>query len=116
MIQRFSDRPEFGDEQLIMVGPLLPHKISKGYDGPPPSVLSSINGIKIKNMKHLVQVLRDLKDDQVKIEFAELNAPYLVFNRKDIEEAMDDILLDNGIPRQGSKELLREWNKRPDDE
>ena len=82
------------------------------YTGPAANVLSKINGIEIKNMRHMVQVLRDCKDEQIKFEFAERNASYLVFDRAEVEEAMEDILLDNAIPRQGSKELLREWNKR----
>ena len=113
---RKNDVPAFEGEQLIMfpVG-LLPHRISKGYDGPYANVLAKINGTKIENLKHMVQVLRDMKEDQVKFEFAEKDAPYLVFNRKEIVEAMDDILVDNAIAKQGSTELLREWNKQDDD-
>lgn len=113
LITRSEDEPAFDGEQLVMVAiPLLPHRISKGYRGPSLSVLAKINGIPIKNMKHMVQVLRDAKEEQIKFEFAEKDATYLVFNRKQIEEAMEDILIDNAIVRQGSKELLMEWNKR----
>lgn len=113
LISRSNDSPAFDGEQLVMVAiPLLPHRISKGYSGPSANVLSKINGIEIKNMKHLVQVLRDCKDEQIKFEFAERNATYLVFDRAAVEKAMEDILIDNAIARQGSKELLREWNKR----
>lgn len=116
LIARGNDSPAFEGEQLIMVAvPLLPHRISKGYSGPSANVLSKINGIEIKNMKHMVQVLRDCKDEQIKFEFAERNANYLVFNRAEVEKAMDDILIDNAIPRQGSKELLREWNKEDEE-
>ena len=116
LIMRSNDSPAFEGEQLIMVAvPLLPHRISKGYSGPSANVLAKINGIKIKNMKHMVQVLRDCKDEQIKFEFAERNATYLVFDRAEVEKAMEDILIDNAIARQGSKELLREWNKRDED-
>ena len=115
LVTRSADEPEFEGEQLVMVAiPLLPHRISKGYQGPSLSVLAKINGIAIKNMKHMVQVLRDSKEEQLKIEFAEKDSTYLVFNRKQIEEAMEDILIDNAIARQGSKELLREWSQRGD--
>ena len=63
----------------------------------------------------MVQILRDTEEKQVKFEFAEKNASYLVFDRKELEEAMEDILIDNGIARQGSKKLLKEWNKESDD-
>ena len=113
---RKNDPAEFEGEQLIMVAvPLLPHPISKGYKGPYANVLDTINGEKIKNLEHMVQVLRDTEEEQVKFEFKEKNASYLVFNRSELEEAMEDILVDNGIARQGSKELLREWNKKTDD-
>ena len=113
---RKNDVPEFEGEQLIMVAvPLLPHRISKGYQGPFANVLAKINGIKIKNLNHMVQVLRDMNEEQVKFEFAEKNAPYLVFNRTEVDEAMEDIMIDNAIARQGSKELLREWRKEATD-
>ena len=113
---RKNDVPAFEGEQLIMVAvPLLPHRISKGYKGPYSNVLARINGTKIKNLKHMVHVLRDMKEDQVKFEFAEKNASYLVFNRQEVIDAMEDIMIDNAIARQGSKELLREWNKEAPD-
>ena len=116
LFTRKGDNPAFEGEQLIMVAvPLLPHKISKGYEGPYANVLDKINGTKIKNLKHMVQVLRDSTEKQIKFEFKEKVANYLVFDRKEIEEAMEDILIDNAIARQGSKALLREWNKDSDE-
>ena len=116
LMTRKGDTLKFEGEQLIMAAvPLLPHPISKGYSGPYANVLAKINGEKVKNLKHMVQILRDTEEKQVKFEFAEKNASYLVFDRKELEEAMEDILIDNGIARQGSKKLLKEWNKESDD-
>ena len=116
LMTRKGDTLKFESEQLIMAAvPLLPHPISKGYSGPYANVLAKINGEKVKNLKHMVQILRDTEEKQVKFEFAEKNASYLVFDRKELEKAMEDILIDNGIARQGSKKLLKEWNKESDD-
>lgn len=35
---------------------------------------------------------------------------FLVFDRQQLVDATEDILLNNGVPRQGTKELLEVWN------
>ena len=61
---RRGDQPAFPGEELVLVSsPFFPHKLSKGYDNPISRVVETINGLKIKNLAHLVAVLRDAKEE-----------------------------------------------------
>jgi len=114
LVTRGIDPPAFPGEELVVVpSPLLPHKTGKGYSSPAGGVVKSINGVTIRNLRHLVEVLRDVRDDFITVEFARRGQETLVFPRKELEAATDEILTDNGIRSQGSPELMAVWNARP---
>jgi len=114
LITRRSEQPSFPGEELVFVSaPFLPHKLSKGYGTPALKVVESVNGIKIRNLAHLVTVLRDAKDEFVVIEYATKTAETMIFPRKETIAATDEILSDNGIRAQGSPELMTLWNTKP---
>jgi len=95
---------------VIVSSPLFPHKLSKGYGNPVGSVVYSVNGVRIHDLKQLVAVLRDLKDDYVNFEMAgTYSGETLVFPRKDMVASTEDILTDNGVRAQASAELLDIW-------
>jgi len=110
---RRYDKPALpGEEMVVVASPMFSHRITKGYDDPNTSVLSEVNGIAIKNLNHLVEVLRDLKDPQVIFKFAKAaNQPRetLVFNRAEIMSATEEILNDNGIRFQYSEDIRPIW-------
>jgi len=111
LIRRMGDKPAFEGERLVVVSsPFFPHKVSEGYGNPMAEVVKSINGIPIKNLAHLVQVLRDCKREFVTIDFDNRFGETLVFRRADIGSATDDILTDNGIRSQGSPDVMEIWN------
>ena len=113
LMSRFLDPPSFpGEEVVVVSSPLLPHKLATGYSSPAGRIVSSVNHLPIKNLRHLVQVLRDARDEYVVIEFAGEGGEDLVFARKEILDATEDILTDNGIRAQGSQDTLAIWNKR----
>jgi hypothetical protein len=87
--------------------------IAQGYGDPFGSVVASVDGIKIKNLRHLVEVLRDGRGEFVKIRFFGDYSEVLVFRRKAIEEATAELMSENGIPRRGSAEIMAVWNARP---
>ncbi|HYC71998.1 MAG TPA: trypsin-like peptidase domain-containing protein [Opitutaceae bacterium] len=110
---RRGDPPAFDGEELVIVSsPFFPHRLSKGYDNPISRVVKTINGTKIKNLRHLVEVLRDLKDEFVTVEFVGRGAESVVFVRKEMVAATEDILNDNGVRSQGSPELMEVWEKK----
>ncbi len=113
MVSRFDDKPAFPGEELVVVpSPLFPHKLSQGYSNPFCEVVKAVNGIPIKNLNHLVEVLRDARGEFITIEFNNRAGETLVFPRTAMLAATDDILTDNGIRSQGSPDTLAVWNAR----
>jgi S1-C subfamily serine protease len=113
LLQRVGDKQSFEGERLVVVSsPFFPHKVSKGYSNPLSEVVKTINGVPIKNLEHLVHVLRDCKDPFITIEFDSRRAETLVFSRAEMLAATDDILTDNGVRSQGSPDLMAIWNAR----
>jgi S1-C subfamily serine protease len=115
LITRVGDKPAFDGERLVVVtSPFLPHKLDKGYANPAGQVVKTVNAHPIKNLAHLVEVLRDLKDEFVTFEFnARTSGETLVFPRADLIAATSDILTDNGIRSQGSPDILKIWEAKP---
>ena len=73
-------------------------------------MVQSINGKPVKSLRQFVALLRDLKDDLVVIKFDQRYGENMVLPRKDILAATDEILTDNGIRSQGSKDMMDVWN------
>lgn len=115
LITRRYDKPAFEGEELVVVSsPMFPHRITKGYDDPGGSVLEEVNGIRVKNLRHLVELLRDAREPQVVFKFASngyLRQETLVFNRRDLIAATEQVLDDNGIRYQYSDGIRELWRK-----
>ena len=110
---RRADRPAFDGEELVVISsPFFPHKLSKNYSSPASRVVKSVNGTAIKNLKHLVATLRDSTDEFVVFEFSGRANETLVFPRKDMVAATEEILTDNGVRAQGSADTLAIWNAK----
>jgi S1-C subfamily serine protease len=101
-------------ELVVVSSPFFPDPLSRGYGNHGASVVSAVNGVKIKSLRHLVETLRDLKDDFVVIDFDHVGADALVFPRAEMVAATEHILADNGVRAQASDELLKVWNARRD--
>jgi len=108
---RRADRPDFEGEALVVVSsPFFPHKLSIGYSQAQSGVVEKVNGVAIKNLEHLVATLRDATEDFIVLEFAGRRHETLVFPRKDMVAATEEILTDNGVRAQGSPDTLAVWN------
>lgn len=116
LITRRYDKPAFEGEELVVVSsPMFPHRITKGYDDPGGSVLEEVNGTKVRNLRHLVELLRDGREPQVVFKFASngyLRQETLVFNRRDLIAATEQVLDDNGIRYQYSEGVQKLWRRR----
>jgi S1-C subfamily serine protease len=111
LITRMGDQPAFEGEELVVVAsPLFPDRLSRGYANPFGEIVESINGIHIKNLKHLVQVLRDSRDKYICVEFYGRNTQIMVFPREEMVADTDSILMDNDIRSQGSPDVMSVWN------
>ena len=113
LVTRRYDKPAFESEELVVVAsPLFPHRITKGYDDPNRAVLSEVNGVPVKNLRHLVEILRDNRDEQLSFKFASsgiLTHETMVFNRADLMDATGKILEENGIRYPYSPDLRTVW-------
>jgi S1-C subfamily serine protease len=113
MIKRAMDKQAFPDERLVVVSsPYFPHKLAQGYSSAFSEVVKSINGVAIKNLGHLVEVLRDDKDPMITLEFDSREGETLVFPRAEMEAATEEILTDNGVRSQGSPDTMAIWNAK----
>jgi S1-C subfamily serine protease len=114
LLTRRSEKPAFAGEQLVIVpSPFFPHKLSKGYGNPATRVVETVNGIRIKNLLHLVRVLRDATDPFIVIKFAGKSQETVVFPRQESRAATNEILSDNDVRDQGSPDTLAVWNAKP---
>lgn len=114
LVTRRFDRIQFPGEELVVVTRrMFDHKIAKGYDDPAGRVVQEVNGIKVRNLVHLVEVIRDNRDPYLKFCFADEGSEILVFDRQEINRVTEEILEDNGIAptRRGSEEIIKVWNR-----
>jgi hypothetical protein len=75
-------------------------------------VVKTINGVTIRNLAHLVEVLRDSKDEFIVIDFENRGGETLVFRRADMNAATEEILTDNDLRSRGSPDTLAVWNTK----
>jgi S1-C subfamily serine protease len=114
LITRALDAPDADTEELVVISsPFFPHKLANGYSNPAGSVVYSVNGTRVRSLKHLVALLRDLKDPFVTIEFDQKGNEALVFSRTAMLAATDEILTDNGVRAQGSPNMMAVWQEKP---
>lgn len=105
LLKRLYAAPEDPDEQLVLVATrMFPHPISKGYDNRPLGVIDQMNGVEVKNLRHLAELLRDSTDEFVRLETADRNES-LVFRREELANSTEQILTDEGIRYQASESL-----------
>ncbi len=101
------------EELVIVASPFFPHPLTAGYDNPAGNIVGRVNGTPVRSLRHLVTVLRDLKDEFVTFEFEQSDREAIVFARKDLVDATEAILADNGIRAQASTDLLEIWHGKP---
>ena len=116
LLTRRFDKPAFPGEELVVISsPLFPHRIINGYDDPNNAVVTEINGIPVKNLSHLVEIVRDLKAAQMTFKFARsglFTHESMVFNRDELMTATGKILEENGIRYPFSPDLLGVWETK----
>jgi S1-C subfamily serine protease len=114
LVTRFGQRPAFEGERLVVVvHPMFTHPIARGYSNPFMRVVDSVNGTKVKNLRHLVELLRDLDAEFVEFRFAGVRGvETIVFRRTEALAATEEVLSDNGIRRECSDDLAPVWRAK----
>jgi len=114
LITRISDQPAFPGEGLVVIAsPFFPNKLDEGYGDPRLQVVKKVNGIPVKNLNHLVEILRDARDEFITIECDSRFSETMIFPRAQMLAATDAILTDNGVHSQGSPDTLAIWDAKP---
>ena len=115
ILTRATDRGRFPGEELVAVTtPMFRHRVSRGYEDPIGQVVASVDGVAIRNLRHLVEVLRDARDEFVTFRFAESEVETLVFRRKELEAATAEVMSENDIPRRGTPDAMAAWKSKPE--
>ena len=110
ILPRLLDQSSFAGEEIVALTHLLPHKTSKGYSLPAFSAVSRVNGTQVRNLAHLVELLRDAAGEFLVVELTGPTEP-LVFRRAEVLQATEEILADEGIRKQYSDDLENVWHK-----
>jgi S1-C subfamily serine protease len=115
MVRRY-DRPAFAGEELVVVcGPMFPHRITRGYDDPDASVVTEVNGIAVRNLQHMVDILRDSDAPHVAFRLVrrrDRGPQTIIFDRQEIRSTTEEILNDNGIRYLYSRDIRPVWERR----
>jgi len=97
-------------EQLVVIpSPPFSHPSMKGYSPMYSSVVKRVNGIPIRSLRHLVEILRDTKEPYLKFEFGEIGSETIVLDRSEVENMTEEILVENNIRRQYSEDMETIW-------
>ncbi len=113
LLKRMLDQRSFPGEGLVVVSsPFFPHRVGQGYSNPMGLVVHKISGVRVKNLTHAVELLRDHTGEFVTVEFEGLFRETLVFAHKEVLAATEAILTDNGVRSQGSPDTLAVWNAK----
>lgn len=112
LVSRLADRPAFeGEELVIVASPMFSHRLTKGYSQPTMNVVETLNGIRVRSLRHLAELLRYTTSEYIEFKFAGQGVETLVFRRQEIADATEQILSDNGIRKRASDDLADVWDK-----
>ena len=114
LVTRVGDEPSASREDLVVVSaPFFPHRLVSGYDNRFGAVVYSINDTPVRSLRHMVEVLRDMKDELVVIRFDQRSGESIVLPHQQVLESTEEILKDNGIRFQASNDLMGVWMAKP---
>ncbi len=77
------------EEPIVVTSTIFPNKVNRGYRTDV-FILTKVNGIKIKNFKHFVSVLDNIKDEFTVFDFLEKRK--IILNTKDSKDSLQTVL------------------------
>ena len=115
MINRRGDEVAFpGEEQVVVTAPMMTHKVTQGYDEHFGQLIKDVDGVPVRNLLHLVELLRDARGEFVTLRFhGAVGAETMVFRRKELDESTAELMADNGIPKRGTEDAMAVWDRKP---
>ncbi len=113
LVTRMAEEKSSARQDLVVVSaPFFPHRLTSGYDNRFGAVVYAINDIPVRSLEHMVEILRDMKEELVVIKFDQRAGESIVLPHKQVLAATNDILNDNGIRFQASNDLLELWTQK----
>ncbi|CAM6127525.1 unnamed protein product [Calypogeia fissa] len=95
---------ESEDEQLVVVSQVLASDVNIGYEDIEATQVLTFNGVKIRNLKQLVQLADSCTEKYIQIELD--NQMLVVIDTENARAGMPQILRDHCIPADRSEDLL----------
>lgn len=83
---------------IVMLSRVLPHQVNRGFQYLGGRIIQEVNGKPIKSMKHLVEILNDLKQEKITLSFYPDGVP-LVLDPKTLKVIDSEIRQIYGIPK-----------------
>ena len=113
LLTRVADEPSNEREDLAVVSsPFFPHRLVSGYDSRFGAVVQSVNGTSVKSLRHLVEILKNMKDELVVLKFDQRIGESVVLPHAAVMASTESILADNGIRFQSSSDLMDVLTKK----
>ncbi len=91
---------------------MLNHRRTKGYGTIPFGVITHVNDVAVKNLRQLVELLRDNQEEFITYTVGGLYET-IVFRRDEMQGTTEDVMDESGIRYQYSKDLAEVWEKGP---
>ncbi|KAF8822254.1 trypsin domain-containing protein [Cardiosporidium cionae] len=95
---------EFEDEQIVVIGHILAHEITVGYEDFSHYCIREFNGQKIRNLRHLASLIENSTDDFWRFDID--CDMVIILNAEASRSSISDILKQNMIPAAKSDSLF----------
>lgn len=104
----------FKGEEIVILSQVLASEVNIGYEDMGSQQVLKLNGIQIKNIRHLAHLIDSCKDKYLVFEFEDNFLA--VLERESAVSASSSILKDYGIPCERSSDLLEPYIDSDDDQ
>jgi len=105
LVKVVSDsRAEFEGEQLVVLTQVLAHELTMGYDRLENMLLVTINGTKVKHLRHVMELVETCAGEYLR--FGLQTNHTIVLKTQGAKQATADVLDKHGIPSDRSRDLL----------
>lgn len=106
LLTKLNDVRLFPGEQVVVLIRVLPSEINYGYHGAQNWIVESVNGIRIKNIRHLVKVVESEKAKGGYISFRSPGGEHIVFSAEEASRSSGPLLSTYRIKNDRSPDLI----------
>lgn len=96
----------FPGEEVVVLISVLPSEVNYGYHGTTRWIVDKVNGVKIKNMRHLVKVVEREANSGRFVTFEDIYGEEIVFSSEKARKSGAALLATYQIPKDRSPDLV----------